>query len=244
MDNPPRYVFHHLPKCGGNSVKQTLLRWFVPVEDYAHKGPIPADNETAEDFADRRLDLDRIDWAGPPRRLLVGHFELAGCRLFERYPETAAPPYRRFTFLRDPLDRALSYFHFAKRTGRFPLDCDRLEDFLRSVENPLARLLASRAEDALDTLERYWFVGTLDRIDADMARLAEWLGLPTPERVLHVNRTPRRGEAISEDTLAHFRSANAIDRTLYEWARNQAGTASSPICQKPTSRRVASLKVR
>ncbi|MCR9257524.1 MAG: sulfotransferase family protein [Alphaproteobacteria bacterium] len=222
MDEAPRHVFHHLPKCGGNSLKQAMLAHFVLVDDYAHRGTLAQDHEPAEAFAARRLDLSGIHWDAVPPRLLTGHFDLPGCRLFERYPDTVAPPYRRITFLRDPLARAVSHYRFARETGRFLIEEDSLDAFLDAQRNPIAGLIAANPEEAPEALKRYWFVGVLEEIDRDLAALCRRLG-KAPVPVPHVNATNPKatdagGDAASPGAIERFRQANRIDQALYDWA--------------------------
>jgi hypothetical protein len=216
---PPRYVFHHIPKCGGNSLLALLALRFFPVDDYARKGPGEMNHESADSFRARRLNLDELDWESPQPPILTGHFELPGCALFERYSETETPPYRRIVFLRDPLDRAISYFHYARRSGRFPLRHESLEAFLASLDNPMARLIAPNPKHALGALAKYWFVGTLETAALDLRRLAPLLGLEA-KTMPHANRTSRPNIFLADSVFDEFKSRNSLDYQLWRTARD------------------------
>jgi hypothetical protein len=215
----PRYVFHHIPKCGGNSVIQALLPWFIPLQDYANKDAHVEGHEGPQSFRERRLDLEEIYWATDPPRILTGHFELAGCRLIERYPETGMAPYRRISFLRDPLERAVSHYHFAKQTGRFLVEQSSLQAYLEAQANPISWLFAEDPADAPAALRDYWFVGTIETAQRDLARLAAALGGAAPT-MPHVNQTVRPEGQIPDAVIKNFRARNAIDYELYEIARS------------------------
>lgn len=215
----PRYIFHHIPKCGGNSLLALLALRFFPIDDYAQKAPGESNHESVDSFRARRLDLDRLDWESTHPPILAGHFELPGCALFERYPETDAPPYRKITFLREPLDRAISYFHYARQTGRFPLRYASLETFLASLDNPVAHLLAAHPRDALAALEKYWFIGTLETARMDMARLAPRLNLTT-KTLPHANRTSRSVFRLADSVVEEFKARNWVDYQLWHAARD------------------------
>ncbi len=203
-----------------------LAEWFIPIDDYARKDVSETYHENADDFRARRLDLEQIDWSLPHPPILVGHFELPGCALFERYPEAAAAPYRRIIFLREPLERAKSYFRYARKSGRFPLRNDRLAEFLASLENPMARLLAPEPEDAPAALAAYWFVGTLETARRDAVRLSRLLTKP-PAALPHINRTSGVDDPLPDPVIAAFRSKNQIDYRLWHMARTH-GLAGGP----------------
>jgi len=204
-------------------VKIALVVRFRLVQDYRERwASDPRTWESAESFRARELDLASLDGDD----LLMGHFDLPGCRLWERYPEVYGPDWRRITFLRDPLDRAVSEFFFAKAGKPYQALGDTLEAHLAATENPMARWIAADPATAPDILAGYWFVGAVETLRRDIDRLLERLGREPPA-LMHVNQTPRPDYALPPELVAHFRARNAIDYRLHARALQDAGHLDS-----------------
>ena len=206
----PIHVFHHLPKCGGTSVRGVLADWFTVVEDY--EGGWDRDHPDPVNLAD----LTSI-------HCLCGHF---GPSLPERYPEISkAERFRVFTFLRDPLQRALSLrrYQLANRPGAGEddqvLDIGR---FLLRSKNPMAELLGATFDNYEAVLDQHFFVGIFEELQESMNRLADLLGKPTAVlprlNVTQESKHSHEVHAISGDLLAMFQELHALDYLLYDYA--------------------------
>jgi hypothetical protein len=176
--------------------------------------------EDPESFRARRFDLDTIGG----RDLLCGHFDVPGCRLWERYPEAADREVRRIAFLRDPLDRAVSEYFFARKTGVMDLRGETLDAHLEATADPVARYLAPDPADAPQALAGYWHVGTVETLDRDIAALLGRVGAG-PGIPARVNATPRPQFDLPNDVVDRFRARNAIDYALHAMAvRRSSGS--------------------
>jgi hypothetical protein len=212
---PPLYVFHHIPKCAGNSLKTPLALRFRLVGDYrARSSSNPAMWENVDTFRRRALNLDDLS----PTDLLMGHFDLPGCRLWERYPDRGGREMRKIVFLRDPLDRAFSEFFVAANGAPMEARGETLGAHLMATRNPVAWLLEDPPETASDALGGYWFVGTVESLHRDVARLLRRLDRH-PIAVPRFNATPRPDHALSPDLIAAFKARNALDYALHARAR-------------------------
>lgn len=229
----PVFVFNHLPKCYGSSVRVLLARAFSVIEDHTEFLGIPdvvidAPCETA------RLRSDTV---------LCGHFCDGAYRLPTRYPEIweAASRFRIFTFLREPLTMAVSNYHHvvereADRAAAEPEMFGSLEKFLTGIHNPLAYRLGCDESNWEETLARYFFVGTaeqfsdqypvlLERMAAalddvpestslDRARKA--IAVLASEKLPHENPRRKRGlDDISTSVIEQFNQHNALDLKIY-----------------------------
>ncbi|WP_366194071.1 glycosyltransferase [Meridianimarinicoccus marinus] len=214
---PPRYVFHHMAKAGGTTCRKVFSDWFEVVIDerdpWAEEPPGPP------------VDLAHLG----PRHLLWSHFNPAGQRLRSRYPALLSDPnVRIITFVRDPLETALSSYFFECRhraehdPGFTPLPID--EHLSRAPLHPLAYHLLSIDADWRRALERYWFIGTLEHMGPCLKWLAAAFGKPAPRDLPWLNRTPRTLQP-SPEAVRRFREQAALDYDIYGAARERMEAA-------------------
>lgn len=205
----PRYVFHHMPKAAGTTCRDVLAGWFeLRVDDrepWSEAPPPP------------RVSPDSIGTG----ELLCGHFNARGYSLRGRYPEMLRDPdWRLITFLRDPLDTAISY-HFFERRHRPRWDpaflAPDLDAYLEAAPRHLGEHLASVDDDWRTALERYWFVGTVDRLEECLNWLASALGRPAPSWLPWLNISPDRHRA-SPDAVRTFVRRNAEEFEIWRAA--------------------------
>jgi len=198
---PERPLFHlHVPKCGGTSVDTLVLSAFRPGEVWRLELPIGC-----------------REWNPAPLRFpcYSGHVPY---HLLTRLPPKAAV----FTFLRDPIDRAMSAYYFYRQFGRDGLLAQKVMAGLERVcDLPLAEFLRAEPEvaaayfgnvqtlmlcptrpdgpltrdhltAATRTLERLAFVGLTERFAESVVALCRRFGWPAPDTPPRVNVTPDR----------------------------------------------------
>jgi hypothetical protein len=207
LEPPPRYLFHHMPKTGGISTRKMFETWFRVVRDYREPwGP----NDPPP------VDLDTLG----PDDLLVGHYATDGVPLARRYPEVAdTTRWRRISFVRDPLDLALSYYFFerAVRPGSDPgFRPKSLRRYLREYRGMYLTHFECGPDNWREALERYWFIGTLERLPECMDWLARALGKPPLEKIRHDHAMPR-DETPDEEDVAVFVRNMAVEFEMYRW---------------------------
>ena len=203
-------VFHHVPKCGGTSLASTLQTWWHVVRDYRKP-------ENGELVIPPRHRIGRLT----SRHCLVGHFDVPGYYLFERYPEVVK--HRRFylfSFLREPLDAKISLYYWWRDIMGRPVRA--LEDFLFEQPNYLSHRFPCDLSNYREVLARYDFLGLVEESDLGMQALARVFGKPSPI-VPRLNVASRDSEAahLRETTLREFRDVNALDYLVYAEARRR-----------------------
>lgn len=200
----PRYLFHHMPKTAGTSFRFMLARWFDVTLDYkkwfAPEVPPP-------------LDLSAV----PPGGMLVGHFGSDQMPLGARYPETLdASRWRRITFVRDPLARALSW-HAFETAIRPRHDPDfvpvSLSEFLRTAPSGYLEHFECDTGTWREALDGYWFIGTVERFDECIDYLAKELGKPRIP-TLHFHRTAGKFDPDPQD-VACFMERMKVEFDIY-----------------------------
>lgn len=201
----PRYLFHHMPKTGGTSLKAVFATWFDLVEDYRPPWAY---------IMPPKLDLQSIG----PKKMLCGHFAADTAPLTERYPETGDPKrWRKISFVRDPLERAISIHAYEKKLR---LEYDQtyepipLGEYLRTNQGIFLSHFECDESNWRAALDSYWFIGTLERLPESLDSLAAKLGKPAPEFLPHDNITSRE-EDVSEEDIAIFRTNNAVEYEIY-----------------------------
>jgi hypothetical protein len=208
----PVHVYHHVPKCGGTSVRAALREWFTLVEDY-RKG-------WTEDYPNP-VDLRRLH----ARHCLCGHFELDGYYLGQRYPEVfASDRYRVFTFVRDPLEIQLSLFRYEQKNGQ--AKTDNIEEHLSLRPNYLAERFPVNKENYRSFIDQYFFVGVLEKSQESLDLLATLIGkrqvqLPWVNRSRAAEKNFAQSAVLSADRIARFREENELDYLVYDYCQEK-----------------------
>lgn len=235
LDIPPAgatraVVFIHIPKTAGMTLKSIVTRQHHAGEfALLYKERI---RQSVDAFVAVPADV-RSRY-----RFVLGH---VGYGLHEFLPQ----PVTYATFLRDPIERIISYFYYVlRRPDHFLHETARklgLRDFARSeatakLTNGQTKYLAELdAQDATaETLEcakrhleeRFAVVGLMEQFDVSLLllrRVAGW-GMPWYDRENVTRDRPRLSE-IPNDALEAIVEHNRLDLELYRWARERFAQA-------------------
>ncbi len=223
-----KLIFDHLPKCGGSSLNGYLARNYAPEHRYILNGG----RQLTEVEAFREMPLSRRH----SYRLMLGHHA-------DQLIPLADPRSLKVTILREPVDRIVSHYYYARKTPEHYLYA-QIHDEELSLEAYVSRKLSPELsnwytahfsgcsaeevdakpeealQQALNNLHHdYDLVGFLqdyDRFIQQLRKMAR-LRLPyetQPRRNVNAEK-PRLGE-VPESTLELIRESNALDIRLYQ----------------------------
>ncbi len=204
-------IFHHIPKCGGQSLLKVLEKWFKLEQDYVI---YDWDKRIKSYPAPKNLfDLN-------PKTCLTGHWDspFSHLSLETRYPQilTDQNRYFLFTFLRNPLDLRISWYYF--RLLHYKGRLWELETDLAIETNFIAKTLGVNQSNFRSRLDRYDFIGFLEDYNNSVKELANLLGkrMILPPKI---NISPRKKDAImTDEQVSAFKEANALDYMIYDYA--------------------------
>lgn len=237
----PLWIFLHVPKCGGTTLKAHLERHFVMDEqlvEFSHWGRSYRKTHGRADFADR-----------PPEEraraeILSGHQTWYGIDRLVPRPREA----RYFTVLRDPAERCVSLYNFRWSRGHAPDDFDiwYRDYYLAEQRNYMVRFFAEalygaalpeddaqRLAMAQQLLTRCWFVTTVDRWNEGLDFLCDAMGIPAdwqhhraagdsaPLPASHPSQSEvvARRLILDDDLRARIRADSPGDVALVDWVR-------------------------
>lgn len=210
----PRYIFHHIPKCGGTSAVDALTNWFIVLKDYP-LGWSDEDNYCIyRKFCARPIDLNQVK----PYQLLVGHYHLENSFLHQRYPNWKKKGYRLFTFLRDPLELQISLYYYEIRNKRISAE-EPIEERLLLRQNFIASLMHCNNSNYLEVLHQYHFIGIVEKYQESFDRLARLMNKPAVKLKIY-NESPRQDYQLSESFIARFKARNQLDYKIYDYSKS------------------------
>ena len=207
----------HIPKTGGVTFREILEKL---AEGHIHYdyGDRPLSPPALAERVRRRF---RRVTVPPETRVVHGHFLAA--KYARVFPEA-----RFVVWLREPLQRLASHYHYWKREPDLEnATCRRLieEDMsldafasLPEMRNVQSRFLSGVA------LERFAFVGLTERFEEGLARFQASFGGEAIAVADRENANPERapeGYTFEPDTERRLGALNEADRDLYARARTR-----------------------
>lgn len=244
----PLWIFLHVPKCGGTTLKAHLERHFTMDEqlvEFSDWGRRYRRNHGRPEFADR----------SPQERacaeILAGHQLDYG--VHRLVPGVRTPRY--FTVVRDPAERCVSLYNFRWSRGYAPDDFEawydgwyRPEQSDHMVQFFAERLYgtrlpadpAQRLAMAQQLLSLCWFVTTTDRwnegldfLSRAMAIPADWQhyraagdSIPLPASHPSQREVVRRRVTLDETLRARIHADSPGDVALVDWVRDRRWPAA------------------
>ena len=219
------WVFHHIPKTAGSSLTRELNASLPPYRNVFADHLFPEGGNRHDALMESVEAFLKAD-GKVHYRSASGHLRIPHLKRIQEHFDNA----HLFTFLREPADRLISDYRYAKTpkhpvykefAERFPT----IEDYVENSgsQNKMWKYVAPSSFDASEkSLERifnrYAFIGTLETINEDWAFFTSLFGCPKmmTSRV-NVTEKQKNNEVDSEASLrARIRELNQKDYLLYD----------------------------
>jgi hypothetical protein len=204
----PVFIFHHLIKCGGTSLFFILDKWFKKIDDNILE-------EDLNSYVVKKYDTNLFH----NDVCLRAHFQRAGIYLHERYPELLGRPdeFKAFTFIRNPLSLKISKFYFL-RSLKAINENSKLEDSLMSGKNFIASQFPCDETNYKEILDRYYFIGIVERLQESFDLLADMIG-KTRQEIPRLNTSEKDDQMkfITPEFIAEFKRKNELDYKIYDY---------------------------
>ena len=185
------FVGLHIHKTAGTS----LLRYIDKQAPHRLYGAYALRNY-------RRLELPL--WASgrqTSRDIFWGH------AIYESFFYESITPLHLFTFLRDPVDRIVSWYSMLKRRKKLKKAAVSLEAFAERHKNSICKMIVSRfpslvedgdanlADQALSVLDHMAFVGFQSQYDIHLRCMLDWMQVPICEETLSTKHNTAKTSA-------------------------------------------------
>jgi len=205
-----KHIFLHILKTAGTSFRWTIKENYLPNELYER-------DQHEFNWSELTVEQQR------EIKMIYGH-------LFFGVHNTIAEPCKYITFLRDPVERIISYYYYViaqpNNTGYKETYGVSLEDFVLKGNQDIASNQQTKAlcgsnavvdfELARKNIEEYFsFVGVVEQYRKSIKFLGNQLNWQNV--IFHeLNRTADK-PAVPAHVRKVIEEANKIDRQLYDW---------------------------
>lgn len=225
----PLVLFLHIPKAGGNTLGEYVYNQCRTPHSfndgqldsgvaYLSYGFIKEPEPTVPDYVVQLLGRRDL-------RAVIGHFSFG-------LHEYVSRPAVYVTLLRDPVERVVSLYYFAKVSEKMTLEeFAQTPPFLEvdndqtrriaGVNPPLGRCTRSHLELARENLRQHFqVVGITERMDETLIQLKLKLGLERDVVSIsrNVNTSRPKSGSLSSESMNALRDRNELDWELWSYA--------------------------
>jgi hypothetical protein len=216
------WVFQHIPKTAGSSLSAELAANRAPYRNIHVRHGISAG--PPEDQRDAAVEDFVTEASRRPVRSASGHLRFRNVEAIR----AAFPQARLLTFVRDPVERVISEYHYCRSPEHndpvgFARAFPTLDDFASAQEsgNKMAMYVTGKrnvrpAEVAAEAFARFEFIGTQKLYNLSFRILSTLLWYETPQQAkLRVSGRANKAAELPQATLALIRGNNRADTALF-----------------------------
>jgi hypothetical protein len=226
MTNNELFVFVHIPKTGGQTLRNHFIKHLIFHEEFIHLGPYgiaDAQRRGLVPFEQRPAE------ARQNARVLLGHYVN-----HQSHTLVEGKTPLQITFLREPAELLVSYYNFQmeqhRKNGK---PVEPFEDWYQGKQNTTTNWLYTEfmqrrwapvsdavLKEVIETLDRFWFVGVTECITEDAPWLLERIGISTDiERANVAGVHYPRTLALTPDLRERLNAESPFDVQIHEYGR-------------------------
>jgi len=215
------YAFIHIPKTAGTTLRYLFRRSFG-AQHCDVKCPVHCRKTTPWLTSENLKSMQAIY---PNLSSITGHRVCCFTDL-----ELAYPAIKYFTFLRDPVERFISHFHYSHCGKMEECTVENLEKFASDAKNRNVQTKwicgQEDSQKAIDTLTtKIQFVGLTEKFDQSLLLLRRWLNNPKFTINYQSLRVCKGESQLPYYTDPHLidliQKANQHDIALYQYAASK-----------------------
>lgn len=219
------YIFNHIPKCGGTSLRIIMRNWFCIIDDYPPHD-LKFSDKTQHELALQNFIENKPNYLNiKPWELISGHYHLPEFEISLRFPGVFEnSQVRVITFVREPLDLMFSHFYYGKKKGHSYILWDTIEEYLlNAMPNQLAHAIGCTESNYIERLDSYFFIGVLENFEDSINTLARLLGKTLPINTPHSNSSNKElvSGQLEDSVLKKFKARNKLDYLVYEYVKTK-----------------------
>lgn len=136
----------------------------------------------------------------------------------QRYPNWEDKGYKIFTFLRDPLELRISLYNYEIRNNRISAEEPLEKQLLQHKRNYVAGLLPCDDSNYLEFMQRYFFIGIVEKYQESFEELSRLIGKPIIQ-LKNYNQSKRKNIKLSAETISEFKEINQLDYKIYNYGK-------------------------
>lgn len=216
----PIFIFNHIPKCGGSSLKRVLEKKFrfypeYPPHEFHFKDPEILEIEILN-FKNNRIDHLKIK----PWELISGHYHNKGYEISQRFPDLYTNPrIHLITFLRDPFMHRLSMYTYSKNKDLGFVRNLTIKEYVFKEINFYGKALDCDMRNYREVIDNYFFIGITEQYKESSSQLKNLLNLVVDSNPPHVNKTNSISHInlFTEEEISQFKSLNQLDYCIYNY---------------------------
>ena len=225
----PKFVFYHIPKCGGNTVRFVLYNYFISLfnKEQIYYPELSTNNinfvnrNTYEQFIRSKSEKDLMDI-----RVILCHVRYNYPNISDRFGEHDSA-----IVVREPASRVISQFEFSdkERYGKHitELASDELSDYCNVMGNEMTKYLSwdCNLDNAIENIKKIKFVGTTEDIDGFCKKIFLYFNekynlnySKTEILIKNKNKNKITNKSLYENVRKLLRNSN--DQKLYDYVKS------------------------